>query len=242
MMNFITKTKVYLGVNKKDCNFAGSFLQLYLLNQHIMKKVFLMVVAAMTIGFVSCGSKNAKEAPADQKEEVVAQVNEVIENATTELATQLEAGDAGKLQAAIEAAKQKVSELLKENPELAKEYLAKVQTFLKENAEKVKAVVGDNAVMQTAIATLTETPAETIISSLQSQINAVGNAGQEAVDAAKTAGQQAVDNAKQTVQEKVDETKQKANEAVDKAVDDAKQKANEKVNEAANKALKGILQ
>lgn len=215
-----------------------------------MKKLVLMVVAAVAIGFVSCGNKSANQAPADQTE-VATAADVDLENATADLAAQLESGDANKLQAALDAVQAKLAELVQSNPELAQEYLTKVQDFLKENAEKVKQVVGDNVVVQTAVSALTETSAESIISGLQSKIGAVGEAGQEAVDAAKQAGQDAVDaakqaaqakvdEAKQAAQEKVDEAKQKASDAVNKAADEAKSKANEKVDEAANKALKSL--
>lgn len=215
-----------------------------------MKKLFIVFVAVMAMGLVSCGNKSSSQAPAD--ETVVASAADVnMDNATNDIAAQLESGDANKLQAAIEAAQEKVAQLLKENPEVAKEYLTKVQDFLKENAEKVKSVVGDNAAVQLAVSTLTDTPAETIISGIQAKLDAVGEAGQQTIDAAQTAGEQVVDAAKQAAQDKVDEAKkaaqdkvneaqQKANEAVDKAVEDAKKKANE-VNEAAIKAaMKGL--
>ncbi len=210
-----------------------------------MKKVMFVMMACVAMSFVSCGNKSTSQAPADETEVAVSAVD--LEDATADLAAQLEAGDANKLQAAIEAAKAKVAELLKENPELAKEYLAKVQGFLKENAEKIKTVVGDNAVVQTAVSALADVPAESIISSLQAQLESVGTAGQEAVDAAKAAGQQVVDDAKQAAQDKIDEAKQAAQDKVDDAkqkagekVEEARQKANEKVNEAANKAMKGL--
>lgn len=211
-----------------------------------MKKVVLMMVAAMAMGFASCGNKSANVAPADQTEEATV-TETVADDITAELAAQLEAGDAGKLKEVLETAKEKAAQLLKENPEQAKEYLSSVQNYLKENAERVKAVVGDNIAVQTVVTTLTDTPAETIITGLQSQLDAAGNVGQEAVntaqnavESAQNAGEQAVETAKQAAQDKVEEAKQKANEKVNQAVDDAKQKANEKMNEAANKALKGL--
>ena len=49
----------------------------------------------------------------------------------------LNGGDATKLQEALTAVKEKIATLIKENPEVAKEYVAKVQDFLKENSDKI---------------------------------------------------------------------------------------------------------
>ena len=95
-----------------------------------------MVMAACAIGFTSCGNKanqvpvDVIEANADSTVEV--NVDAAVETAKAEIATQLKAGDANKLQAAIEAVKAKVAEILAQNPEAAKEYVTKVQAFLKE--------------------------------------------------------------------------------------------------------------
>ena len=46
--------------------------------------------------------------------------------------------------------------LLKENPEVAKEYVAKVQTYLKENADKIKELAGENAAIVSAVEAATK--------------------------------------------------------------------------------------
>ena len=190
-----------------------------------MKKSFILIVMALTMGFASCGNKNA-QAPADQSsEESVTVVDNVIDNATAEIAAQLDASDADKLQQAIEAAKAKVQELLKENPELAKEYLSKVQNYLKENEKRVKAVVGDNAVVQTAVSSLTEMSADDIIQSLQS----IGAAGQQTIDQTVQKAEEMPEAVKEAIEQKVQEGKEAA-----------KEKAKEKLNEEADKALKKL--
>lgn len=207
-----------------------------------MKKIFLMMAAVAALSFTSCGNKAAQtEAPADETEVVD------LENATAALAEQLEAGDVNKFQEALEAAKQKVTELLTNNPEVAKEYLDKVQTFLKENADKVKAVVGDNAVVQTAVAALTDTPAENIINGLKSQLDATGEAGQAVVDNAVEQVNATGEELKQAIQDKAGELKQAANDKVEEGkkaandkVNEAANKVNEKVNEAASHAAKKL--
>ena len=112
------------------------------------------------------------------------------------------------------------------NPEVANEYVTKVQDFLKENAEKIKAFAGDNEVVQTAVSALTAAPAESIVSGLMQAIEGVKATGEEAVDAAKDAVEGAVDNAKQAAEDAANEAKdaakEKAGEAVDAAADGAK--------------------
>ena len=76
-----------------------------------MKKLFIMAIAAVAFGFTSCGNKNAQQA--ENAEQVEKSVN--IEDATAELAAQLEAGDVNKFQEALEAAKTKAAELLHES-------------------------------------------------------------------------------------------------------------------------------
>lgn len=192
-----------------------------------MKKMMMIVMAAMAIGFASCGNK-AQQAPAD---EVVADstaafdVETAINEATTQLSEQIEAKDANKLQQVIEAIQAKVAEILKQNPDAAKEYVTKVQNFLKENAEQIKSFVGENAAAQAAVNALTATPAETIVNGLMQTVDGVKAAGEDAADAAKEAAEGAVNNAKQAGQDAVDAAKQKANDEIDKAASKAADEA-----------------
>jgi len=149
----------------------------------------------------------------------------------------LAAGDATKLQEALAAVKEKMATLIKENPEVAKEYVAKVQDFLKENADKVKAVVGDNAAVQTAVSAITETEPADIVNGF---LNSVGDAATEVKDAAVDAANQQVDAAKQAVQDKANEAKDAADKKVQETKDAAKQKANEAIDNAAKDVKKGL--
>lgn len=192
-----------------------------------MKKIVFMMMAACAIGFTSCGNKT-QQAPADEvaADSVAAfDLETAIGEATAQLTEQIEAKDANKLQQTIEAIQAKVAEILKQNPDAAKEYVTKVQEFLKENAEQIKAFVGDNAAAQAAVNALTATPAETIVSGLMQAVDGVQAAGEAAADAAQDAAQDAVDAAKQAGQDAVDAAKQKANDEIDKAANDAADKA-----------------
>lgn len=196
-----------------------------------MKKIVLAVMAMAAIGFTSCQNKQ-QQAPADDQtavESAAIDVESAISEVTAQLSEQIEAQDAGKLQEVLASVQEKVVTFLKTNPEIAKQYLTKVQDFLKENADKIKAFAGDNQAVQSAVDALTVAPAENIVDGLMQVVGGAQEAGQEAIDAAKQAGQDAVDAAKQAAEDKAKELKE-----------DAKEAASEAVDAAANEAKKAI--
>lgn len=178
------------------------------LKESIMKKVLFAVVAMIAIGFASCTNKQA-QAPAEAEG---VNIEEVVGDATSQLQAAIDGADAGKLQTVIDAIKAKAAEL---DPEIAKEYITKVQEFLKENADKIKAFAGENETVNAAISALTAAPAESIVSSLSSAIGAAG-------DAVEGAAQDAADAAAEKAEEVKDAAKEQAGEAVDAAADKAK--------------------
>ncbi len=188
-----------------------------------MKKVFFAVMAMVAVGLTSCGNKTQQGEAVDSAAVIEAAADEAATGTLAELTSELEAGDASRLQQTLESIKAKVAELIKNNPEVAKQYVAKVQDFLKENAEKVKALVGDNAAVAAAVSAITEAEPESIVSGLLQQ---AGDAVTEAKDSVVSAAQQKVDDAKDAAQQKAEEAKdaakQKAGEAVDAAADKAK--------------------
>lgn len=188
-----------------------------------MKKVFFAVMAMVAVGLTSCGNKTQQGEAVDSAAVIEAAADEAATGTLAELTSELEAGDASRLQQTLESIKAKVAELIKNNPEVAKQYVAKVQNFLKENAEKVKTLVGDNAAVAAAVSAITEAEPESIVSGLLQQ---AGDAVTEAKDSVASAAQQKVDEAKDAAQQKAEEAKdaakQKAGEAVDAAADKAK--------------------
>ena len=194
-----------------------------------MKKILLAVMAVAAIGFTSCGNKTQQADAETAAVDSVAIVDSIAQGAAQEtidaLTADLEANDASKLQATLEGIKAKIAEIVKNNPEVAKEYVVKVQTFLKENADKVKALVGDNAAVAAALSAVTSIEPANVVNGLLEQ---VGDAATEAKDAAVDAANQKVEEAKQAAEEKANEAKdaakQKANEAIDNAAASAKSK------------------
>ena len=165
-----------------------------------MKKIFFAVMAVVAMSFASCGNK-AQQAEATDSTEVAINIDQEAEATISALTEQLNAGDVNKLQEVLTTVKDKVVEFIKTNPEVAKEYVAKVQNFLKENAEKIKSVVGDNATVAAAVSALADVEPENVVSGL---LQSVGDAASEAKDSAVSAA------------------KEKAGEAVDAAADKTK--------------------
>jgi hypothetical protein len=189
-----------------------------------MKKLVFMMMAVCAVAFTSCGNKAQQSAPADEVvvDEAI-DVQQAVSEATAQLSEQIEAGDASKLQAVLETIKTKVTELIKTNPEVAKEYVEKVQDFLKENADKVKALVGDNAAVAAAVSAITDIEPESVVSGF---LQSVGDAATEAKDAAVDAVNEQVDAAKDAAEQKAEEVKdaakKQASDAIDGAADNTK--------------------
>jgi len=194
-----------------------------------MKKILLAVMAVAAIGFTSCGNKTQQADAETAAVDSVAIVDSIAQGAAQEtidaLSADLEANDVSKLQATLESIKVKIAEIVKNNPEVAKEYVVKVQNFLKENADKVKALVGDNAAVAAALSAVTDIEPASVVNGLLEQ---VGDAATEAKDAAVDAANQKVEEAKQAAADKANEAKEaakeKANEAIDNAAASAKSK------------------
>ena len=195
-----------------------------------MKKIFMFAFAAVAITFASCGNKtNANQEAADSAAVAVEASKTEAQNVIEQLKEKIASKDASAIQDILT----KVQEYVKANPETAKEYLTKVQEFVKENAESIKAAVGDNAVVNTIVTTLTTTSPEEVVNKFVGDAAQVGADAKELVDGAKTAVENAPEAAKEAANKAVEDTKAKVNE-----------KANEQVNkgkEAANKAIdKGV--
>ena len=187
-----------------------------------MNKILFAVMAVVAIGFTSCGNKT--QAPADEVDSaaiVDSLAAEAANISISALSEQIEAGDASKLQAVLETIKTKVAELIKTNPEVAKEYVEKVQNFLKENADKVKALVGDNAAVAAAVSAITDIEPENVVNGF---LQSVGDAATEAKDAAVDAVNEQVDAAKDAAEQKAEEVKDAAKKQASDAIDGAADK------------------
>ncbi len=200
-----------------------------------MKKVLFLAFAAVAISFASCGNKANNAAPEEvavDSAALVEEANASVDEMITKLTEGIEAKDANKLQEIIEAVKAKAAEILAVNPEIAKEYLTKVQNFLKENADKVKEVIGGNAAVASALAAFTDAPVDNVVEGLSSYLNAGKEAVEGAVEGAKDAVDGAVDAAKEKAADAVNQVQQKGADVLDAA----QQKANEAVDNAQKKA------
>lgn len=221
-----------------------------------MKKVFILAFAAAAISFASCDNKptNTK---ADAADSIIADLPDTLVttpdgaaaaalSTIEELTAKIEAKDASAIQAALQKAQTNAAEFLKNDPDLAKQYLTKVQEFVKTNADKIKAAVGDNAIVNGLMTTLTTANADEVVTKFTEGISALGadadaaaadaaakaealkESVEKAPDAVKEAAKQQVETVKEDVKAKADakveEGKQKAGAAIDKAASDVKGK------------------
>ena len=202
-----------------------------------MKKIIFAVLAMVAIGFSACGNKTQQAEAIDTAAVLDSIASEVAKEDINAISALFESGDVAKLQEALATVKEKIASLIKENPELAKEYVIKVQDFLKENADKVKALAGDSEAAVAAVAAVTEVDPEAVVKGLLEQ---VGDAATEVKDAAVDAANQQVEDAKNAANQKVEETKAAAEKQIVDQKNAAKQKTGEAIDNAANKTKKAL--
>ena len=191
----------------------------------------------VAIGFSACGNKTQQAEAIDSAAVLDSIASEVAQEDINAISGLFENGDVAKLQEALATVKEKIASLIKENPELAKEYVIKVQDFLKENADKVKALAGDSEAAVAAVAAVTEVDPEAVVKGLLEQ---VGDAATEVKDAAVDAANQQVEDAKNAANQKVEETKAAAEKQIEDQKNAAKQKTGEAIDNAANKTKKAL--
>lgn len=202
-----------------------------------MKKIIFAVLAMVAIGFSACGNKTQQAEAIDTAAVLDSIASEVAQEDINAISALFESGDVAKLQEALATVKEKIASLIKENPELAKEYVIKVQDFLKQNADKVKALAGDSEAAVAAVAAVTEVDPEAVVKGLLEQ---VGDAATEVKDAAVDAANQQVEDAKNAANQKVEETKAAAEKQIEDQKNAAKQKTGEAIDNAANKTKKAL--
>lgn len=193
-----------------------------------MKKILFAAVAVAAICFTSCGNKTQQaDAEAVDSVAVIDSLSEEAAHASIDaLSSVITAKDADKLKDVLENCKAKAVEFVKQNPELAKSYLTKVQNFLKENKDKISEFVSKSPAAQDAFNALISIDAENGLSNFISAIEEKAvEVKDDAEAAAKDAVQEQVDNAKAAAQEKADEAKAEAKEKANQAIDDAAAKA-----------------
>ena len=191
----------------------------------------------VAIGFSACGNKTQQAEAIDTAAVLDSIASEAAQEDINAISALFENGDVAKLQEALATVKEKIASLIKENPELAKEYVVKVQDFLKENADKVKALAGDSEAAVAAVAAVTEVDPEAVVKGLLEQ---VGDAATEVKDAAVDAANQQVEDAKNAANQKVEETKAAAEKQIEDQKNAAKQKTGEAIDNAANKTKKAL--
>jgi len=191
-----------------------------------MKKLFLMLAAALGLTLASCsGNQNSEVADADQ--------------AISTLTEKLQAGDTQALQSTIQEVQNYITELQASGKtEEAKTYVAKLQEWLNTNAEQVKSVVGDNATVNTVINAIKAIPTD-VVSDATDAAADLQQAGQDAVDEAKAKEQavkDAVDAEAKAVKDAVDAVPAAGKQAIENAKQNAEKAGKDAVNNAIDNA------
>ena len=236
------------------------YSQLYLLTKSVlnMKKLFILAIAAVGMTFVSCDNKAKPEATdttevVDTLAVLTEEANTAADEVIAALTENIEKKDAGAIETALKAVKEKIGEFLAKNPEVAKEYLAKVQNFIKENKDKLTAVIGSVPAVSSLMDSITALPSETV-DGLLGATDGLKALGIDAADLVKGAADDAVDAAKDAVEGVKDaaaDAVEGAKDAVDGAADAAKDAAKDAVqagkdaagaavDKAADAAKKGL--
>ena len=152
-------------------NFAPRkhIIKLFIFKTLVMKKILFVVMAVAAIGFTSCGNKTQQ---AEATDSVVVDTTAAgqAQAAIDQIAEVVNTKDATVLQEVLSNVKMQAANLVLDNPEAAKEYVAKVQEYLKENAEQIEAVVGENEAALTALSALTDIDAEAVVNGIQEQL------------------------------------------------------------------------
>ena len=196
-----------------------------------MKKILLAVMAVAAIGFTSCGGNKTEQGEAVDSVALIDSLSEeAIQETLNTLNGVIDAKDADKLKEVLEDSKAKVAELVKQNPELAKAYVAKLQKFLKENKDKVSEFAGKVPGTQDAIDAIISDESEDGLGGL---IGAIEDKAESAKEDAKAAANQKVEDAKAAAKKQVEDTKAAAKEQANKAIDNA-------AKNAANEAKKSL--
>lgn len=196
-----------------------------------MKKILLAVMAVATIGFTSCGGNKTEQGEAIDSVALIDSLSEeAIQETLNKLNGVIDAKDANKLKEVLEDSKAKVAELVKQNPELAKAYVAKLQKFLKENQSKVSEFAGKVPGTQDAINAIISDESGDGLGGL---IGAIEDKAESAKEDAKAAANQKVEDAKAAAKQKAEDTKAAAKEQANKAIDNA-------AKNAANEAKKSL--
>lgn len=196
-----------------------------------MKKIMILALSVLTLGFVACGGKTAatsdpdslavEAAPAEQAQQVVTLLQGLIENA-----------DPAQVKAVGETiTKQLADYLAAGNEEAATAYAATINQFVEDNIEQIQQAGAATTIMEalSALQTLptavanraaqTAADAETAAANQAAAAEAAVNAAQQAIEAAPAAAKAQAEAAAAAAQKKAQDD---ANNAIDAAAAQAK--------------------
>lgn len=211
-----------------------------------MKKLMILALGALTLGFVACGGKTngtsepdslAVEAadPADASQQVVTLLQGLIKNA-----------DPAQVKAVGETITKQLADFLAAgNEEAASAYAATINKFVEDNIEQIQQA-GAAPAFTEALSALQTLPATVAAKAAQSaaDVEALAAGQAAAAEAAATAAQQAIEAAPAAAKAQAEAAaaaaQKKAQDAAAAAQKQAKDNANKAIDDAAAQAKKSL--
>lgn len=194
-----------------------------------MKKLFFMLIAVATLGFVACTNENTEQASNEASQSVeVAEFNADLFAA--KLDSLVNAGDTAAVKSLLDQANAEIQKLQGAGDEDALAALiAKVKAAVEGKAEALKGLGFEEAAK--TLTTVPENLKEKVDAAAKDIVTNVTDAAADKVNEVKDAAADKVNEVKDAAANKVEDVKQQAGQAIDNAQD----KANNAVNDAKKK-------
>lgn len=208
-----------------------------------MKKFAFLAIALLGLSLTACNGKKAETPTATDSAQVEAPADSSVSAEaaalTSQLATQLESGDATAVQATVQKAQVYLGELAaKGDTAQLRQYAEQFSAFVAQHKDKIEALTKNNPQVGALINSVATSP-DKLMNVANTALKALGAQGADAAKAAEAATKTAAQGAEAAAQNAVNQANAKVNEAANKAVEKtnaATEKAAEKANDAVNKA------
>lgn len=218
-----------------------------------MKKIFIAIAAISAMTFASCGGSTTAGSDTDSlaldedsievpviEEEGVQAAQVEAEALISEMASQVESGNASTIATKMAEAEAYISKLAQEGKtEAVKAYVAKLKEFAEQNQDKLSELKVNGAEsVSSLLSTVTSLSAENqeAIQQAADQLKeAYGDKAEDLKSAAKDKADELKQAAKDKANEAVENAKSKAAEEAKKAGEDAKKKVDDAINDAKSK-------
>lgn len=211
-----------------------------------MKKLMILALGVLTLGFVACGGKTNGTSEPDSLAVEAADPAEASQQVVTLLQGLIKNADPAQVKAVGETITKQLADFLAAgNEEAASAYAATINKFVEDNIEQIQQA-GAAPAFTEALSALQTLPATVAAKAAQSAADAEAlAAGQAAAaEAAATAAQQAIEAAPAAAKAQAEAAaaaaQKKAQDAAAAAQKQAKDNANKAIDDAAAQAKKSL--